>query len=133
MGFMTEISILNDAWHTIKEHPQEFIEKIDEGMRGDRIYARSGELDTSYGIAGYANPLTVYPSHHADVERVYVAGGNSFTALDRYTLGQEYGNRLADKDDFIHDVLLQRIEAAERMLKEAKEFVKEARANAVGQ
>ena len=39
MGYMTVVSILNDAWHDIKENPKAFIENISKGMQG-RSYSK---------------------------------------------------------------------------------------------
>lgn len=67
MGFMTEVSILNDRWGEIREEPKNFVEQIYES-------SMSNGREPSYVIG----QTTVAKTHHADVLRVYYAAGNSF-------------------------------------------------------
>lgn len=124
MGYMTEISILNDGWHNIKSDPERFIERISQGMHWD------GDVrDRTLG------GVTVHPSHHADDTRVYWAGRNSFVQLNRYSLEEQFKGRIGGVDregkpDFIHDVLLTEINDALRQLEDAKKYVLEQHAHA---
>ena len=69
MGFMTEVSILNDRWSEIQNDPKKFVDEIYEasevGRRHDRFEYVTGQT-------------TVLPTHHADDMRVLYAARNSF-------------------------------------------------------
>lgn len=74
MGFMTEVSILNDRWSEIRQNPQKFV---------DEIYDASLHQDLHQYRYGYiTGQTTVLPTHHADDMRVLYAARNSF--LDAY-------------------------------------------------
>lgn len=65
MGFMTEISILNDRLSDIERDPARFVADI---IRG-----------TNHGGERYFfGQTTIHPSHHADTAHVYLAARNSF-------------------------------------------------------
>lgn len=67
MGFMTEISILNDRWDEIRKNSARFVEEI---------YTNSM---TNGRVATYVIGQTeVAKTHHADDIRVYFSGRNSF-------------------------------------------------------
>lgn len=84
MGYMTTITILNDAWHIIKENPEEFINNIDNGINGLRRingkYDRSKYIN-SYGVGNHCNPMEVAKSNHADDPRLFLTYGNMMVAL----------------------------------------------------
>jgi len=42
MGYMTTITILNDAWSNIEKNKQEFIDNINAGMVGIDSYRNRG-------------------------------------------------------------------------------------------
>jgi hypothetical protein len=68
MGFMTEVSILNDRWDEIRKSPKEFVEQLYEhSMEGRKM-----------ALKWVIGQTTVAPTHHADDIRVYYAGRNSF-------------------------------------------------------
>ena len=77
MGYMTVVSILNDAWENIKRHPDEFIENIEKGMF-DTKRCRSVEW---YSVGSYVNPMEVSKSFHADNDQVFYVGKNTMTNL----------------------------------------------------
>lgn len=68
MGFMTDISILNDRWDEIRKNPAEFVEQIFQSNWG------GSDLYGHYVIG----QTTVAKTHHADDIRVYFSGRNSF-------------------------------------------------------
>ena len=75
MGWMTEISILNDCADQIKKHPKQFAEEV---------YKRIGSVDIygeEFGLGYCANGFTVKETHHADDARLYLSEGNMFTDL----------------------------------------------------
>ena len=61
---MTTITILNDAWNTIKEHPKKFIENIDNGMNGYNWFngKHYHKHINSYGVGNHCNPMEVAQS-----------------------------------------------------------------------
>ncbi|WP_097005259.1 hypothetical protein [Lacrimispora amygdalina] len=77
MGYMTIISILNDAWETIKQHPEEFIDNIEKGME----YYR-GKTVKSYPVGNHCNPMVVHQSEHADTPQLLLAHCNSMIDLN---------------------------------------------------
>ena len=64
MGFMTEVSILNDRWSEIQADPKRFVEEVYEASVRKNRYV--------------VGQTTVLPSHHADDMRVLYAARNSF-------------------------------------------------------
>lgn len=123
MGFMTEVSILNDSWHLIKENPDQLVAAIAHGLHED--VATTHAVHGKTGI--HVNPITVYPSHHADDPRLYLAYRNSFISLDCYDVEREYGLRLVSTTSSLLDVLEHDVAVAEDKLKRLKGFLKEKR------
>jgi len=123
MGFMTEISILNDSWHEIQDDPKQLVDAISRGMneRHATDHAARGKLSV------HVNAITVQPSHHADEARLYIARQNSFLDLSPYAFVAEFGDRLDDPDDHLLDALDKHVLEAEFRLKEAKNFIKQKR------
>ena len=99
MGYMTVVSILNDAWHDIKENPEQFIANIEKGMH---------DYDTSkvihhYPISGYCNPMEVRRSFHANQSNLLLVGGNhmeDIVAIDATRMDDFY---LAYKVNAMHE------------------------------
>lgn len=67
MGYMTELSILNDRWDEIRKEPAKFVEQI---YMASVTHGREPNW-----IIGQT---TVAKTHHADTLHVYYARGNSF-------------------------------------------------------
>ena len=108
MGYMTVVSILNDAWHDIKENPEQFVANIEKGMH---------DYDTSkvihhYPIAGYCNPMEVRRSFHANQSNLLLVGGNHMedvVAIDATRV-----------DDFYLAYKVRAMHEAEEMVERAK-------------
>lgn len=82
MGYMTTVTILNDAWSQIKKNPQQFIENIELGINGiDKFDKRMSNKINSYSVGNHCNPMEVAESHHADNFRLYLVGQNMMTML----------------------------------------------------
>jgi hypothetical protein len=100
MGFMTEVSILNDGWDQIEKDPVGFVQRIKEAMH-------QGRRDrTSRGLGNHANMLTLHPSHHADDKRIYLAYQNMFLNLNEYGIEDELSRHSGSTDariDFYRD------------------------------
>ena len=90
MGYMTVVSILNDAWDLIKKNPQQFIENIEEGMHGYTVSPVTKQRQYSrintYPIGYHCNPMEVCKSFHADDYQVFLVGGNSLNSLVEFNL-----------------------------------------------
>ncbi len=105
MGYMTEISILNDRWEEIRDKPVEFVEQI---YNSSMSYGRYPDY-----IIGQT---TVARTHHADDIRIYYAGQNSF--CDVYPAKNESLQSLK-----IH---LKFIKTAKAYIQHAEKITKEA-------
>jgi len=140
MGFMTEISFLNDRWHEIKESikkdPDRFVDEIQMLMNGKPVYGLQdengrrpylGHETPGTGRLGVNASFTMYPSHHADDPRLYLAFQNGWRSMSKYDMEAEFGERLNNPDDHVLDVLLNDVKVAERMLKDLKSFLREKR------
>jgi hypothetical protein len=69
MGFMTELSILNDRWSEILQDPKKFVNEVYEASVVGKRHNRFGYV---------TGQTTVLPAHHADDMRVLYAARNSF-------------------------------------------------------
>jgi hypothetical protein len=76
MGFNSVLLILNDALDRIKDDP-DFGRKCHDACL---TVTNRGPVDISSG--GHVNAATVYASHHADWNRVIIAGGNRMIVTD---------------------------------------------------
>lgn len=72
MGYMTVVSILNDGWHLLQENPDKFMDNISRGMRGEY----RGSVVQAYGVQGFANPMEVHRSFHANESKLLLVGQN---------------------------------------------------------
>lgn len=72
MGYMTVVSILNDGWHLLQENPDKFMDNISRGMRGEY----RGSVVQEYGVQGFANPMEVHRSFHANESNLLLVGQN---------------------------------------------------------
>lgn len=108
MGFMTVVSILNDAWDTIKENPEQFIKNIEEGMENYH-----GSSVQHYPVGNYANPMEVHRSFHANLNKVLVVGGNHMEDLIELKPGKT-------NDDFYLAYKMRMAHCAEDMAASAK-------------
>lgn len=132
MGFMTEMSFLNDDWHNIKgailEDPQGFVDEVTELMNGRATY---GEVDGERKYTGSLDQdriwmprrgmlyLTVHCSHHADDARLYLAYRNSFKRLDRHAIQAEFPN----PNDALLDSLINQVGHARDVLHDTNDYL----------
>ena len=108
MGYMTVVSILNDAWPTIKENPEQFMKNISEGMENYH-----GSAVQHYPVSNYANLMEVHRSFHANLNKVLVVGGNHMEDLSEL-------NPMRYNDDFYLAYKMRMANLAEDMAKSAK-------------
>jgi hypothetical protein len=76
MGHMTIVSVLCDAMDTIKEHPDQFVNNISEGMHdyGPRKI-------NSYGVGNHANPMMVHHEFHDMLDQLILVGHGYMTNI----------------------------------------------------
>lgn len=112
MGYMTNVSILNDGWDIIKKNPEQFIEAIEKGMS-----PRASEAVTYHTIQNFSSPVIVSRSMHADIPQLTLSHCNSMLAL----------HLPYDHLDSLHhfSFLQSSIETAQRVLDYAKQEVEE--------
>lgn len=80
MGFLTTITIHNDALHAFEKNPEKFGKAILEGIER----ANRERVEADAGFDGYCNYISVQPSRHADDHTVYVHTGNTVFNLNPY-------------------------------------------------
>lgn len=80
MGYLTTITIHNDALHSFEKNPQKFGQAILDGIH----QANDNRVETAIGFEGYCNYINIQPSRHADDETVYVHTGNTVFNLNPY-------------------------------------------------
>lgn len=105
MGYMTTITILNDAYDAMEKNKEEFFDNISIGMNGHTRHTKGFRRINCFGIGNYCNYMYVAQSNHANEDRLYLVGGNTMD-----TFG--YAN---DEKD---------IEWRKKRLKRAKEILK---------
>lgn len=112
MGYMTNLSILNDGWDLIKKNPEDFIREIESGMA-----PHSSEVVTYHSIKNFSSPVIVSRSMHADIPQLTLSHCNSMVALH---MPQE------NLEDLHHFSYLQgSIATAQRVLDYAKQEVED--------
>jgi hypothetical protein len=80
MGYLTTITIHNDALNVFQEHPEEFAKTVFAGIE----QANRENRQVTVGFHGYANYITVEHSRHADETTVYLHHGNGFLAISQH-------------------------------------------------
>ena len=114
MGYLTTITIHNDALHAFKEHPEEFAKALFEGIE----QASAEHQQVSVGFHGYANYITVERPRHADETTVYLHHGNGFLAVNAYDKQfTELAARNQEYLELICDILKQTCKDARTLLK----------------
>lgn len=109
MGQMTVVSLLNDGWDTIKEHPDQFIENIEKAI------TEQCEPVRDYQIHNFVNPMEVSASFSADVPQLFFVGHNTMTNLTTtaYTAAED------------KDFQMKRIQEARKLLDTYEKLIKE--------
>lgn len=119
MGYMTVVSILNDAWDTMKENPKKFMENVEAGMNN-----YNGSAVQSYPIGSYANYMEVHRSFHSNLNKVLVVGGNHMEDLTELKPWKT-------NDDFYLAYKMRMVNLAEEMAKSAKQEVMDCAAEMI--
>ena len=77
MGYMTVISILNDAWETIRENGEEFFNGIERKMMPE-----DDKLVHDVSVKGYCNYVQVHTSNHASIPVLCLAHQNNLVDIN---------------------------------------------------
>jgi len=109
MGYLTTITIYNDALDTFEKNPEEFGKAILEGI---------SRAQRQYKEVIISNYINVQPSRHADDETVYIHSGNGVFNLNSYNKDFQ---ELAKSSKKALESLIKR---AESILESAKENLK---------
>lgn len=107
MGYLTTITLYNDALHDFEKHPQEFAEAVFNGIN----QANRENRQVDVGFKGYCNYISIQNSRHADDATVFLHYGNGVTNINPY-------------DSRFLDLMESRPELAQEYLNKAKQILK---------
>ncbi|AIM49961.1 hypothetical protein PORCELAIN_84 [Mycobacterium phage Porcelain] len=71
MGYMTNLTILNDGFDQLEKYPDDFVEGIKLNMN------QGG----TFGVGIYVNNVNVQAAEHADATQLIAVGGNFSTKV----------------------------------------------------
>jgi len=116
MGYLTTITIRNDALQVIEDNKDQFVEGVLEACRNTVRYKEY------FSVGGNANPVVLQTPRHADSCTIYVHMGNTVVEMNPYSEHTE--EMLARSPDFF-DRVLKFMESEVRELKALKKRVKQ--------
>jgi len=111
MGYLTTITIRNDALQVIEDNKDQFVEGVLEACRNTVRYKEY------FSVGGNANPVVLQTPRHADSCTIYVHMGNTVVEMNPYSEHTE--EMLARSPDFF-DRVLKFMESEVRELKALK-------------
>jgi len=117
MGYLTTITIRNDAVHTFKDHKDEFIDKL-------VAHCSSGgfRYKEYFGVGGYCNPVVLQRPRHADDLTTYVHMGNTVVEMNGYSKDtKEMCERHPDFFDRVLRFMEEEVKQLKRLKKERKD------------
>lgn len=115
MGFLTHVTIYNDALDAFESDPEQFAKAIFEGIARANQTNKATDMPFSRkGGGGYSGYLCVEPSRHADDHTVFVHSGNMVFNLNPWN------------NDF-RDLLVRNPEYAASLVKTAQAVVDSAK------
>lgn len=109
MGYLTIITIHNDAMGSFEKDPKGFGEAILNGINK----ANLDRKQVNVGFDGYCNYITVEYSRHADQDTLFLSSGNTLTAIDRW-------------DQDFKALITRMPNVAKRLLQTSKDLLKDA-------
>jgi hypothetical protein len=107
MGYLTTITIHNDAFHVFEVNPLQFTAAIFKGIEE----AEREHREVSVPCCNYANYISVQKPRHADDETIYLHTGN--TVFDMHPWGEDFKELAKRSPDLM-----------KKWLKKAKQLVK---------
>lgn len=117
MGFLTTVTIYNDALGEFEKNPKEFAEALFDGI----ALANRNHREASVPFMSYANYISVQPSRHADDHTLYLHSGNCLVDMNPY--GSDFKAVLTRSPELAQEW----VDRAKRILKDAQEAVKKAK------
>jgi len=119
MGFLTTITIRNDALDEIKKHPEEFAKNVLNACSGNMRGNMSS--DKEFGLGSHANMTICQEPKHADAHTTYVHMGNTVCEISAYS---SYTEHLMKNHTEFFDDMLDHMEYTVKKLKEKRKAMK---------
>lgn len=111
MGYLTTFTVYNDGVDLVKEHAQDF---------ADKIYRAAVEQQTcDLGIGNFCNLVRVQKCRHSSDNTIYVHMGNGVFEMNPYS--EETKNMLDRNPEFFEKV----VKFLDRDVKELKTMLKQ--------
>lgn len=121
MGFLTHVTIYNDALEAFESDPEQFAKAIFEGIVRANQTNRATDVSFHTKNSGYGGYLCVEPSRHADNSTVFVHHGNGVSNLNPWN--RDFQDLLARNPEYAAEL----VKVAESVLKQAKEALKKTK------
>lgn len=115
MGYLTVLTLHNDAEHVFREHAAEFGPAILDGIGRSTSYGR----ETSVPFHCYSNYISVHPPRHAHDTALFLFHGNGLTNINPYD--NDFESLMKNNPSLAEDF----IKIAENQIKDAKRRLKE--------
>jgi hypothetical protein len=114
MGYLTTFTVYNDGVDLVKEHAQDFANKI--------YYAAINSQSCELAVGNFCNLVKVQKCRHASDNTIYVHMGNTVVEINPYS--QETKNMLERNPEFFEKV----VKFLDREVKELKTMLKQSKA-----
>lgn len=114
MGYLTTITIYNDALNSFEDNRLAFADAVMRGIE-EANYAHK---EVSVPCLCYANAISVQPSRHADDLQTYVHYGNSVMNINPHS------KDFKDLYDTMPEVAQQYVSVAETIVEQANAYIK---------
>jgi hypothetical protein len=114
MGYLTTITLYNDALHEFQKDPAGFAEALFDGIN----HANNRHREVSVPFHSHANYISVQPSRHADDDTLYIHTGNCVVQINKYD------ENFVAFIDHNPALALDFIKRAQRLLTEARKTIK---------
>ena len=121
MGYLTTITIRNDALQTIQDNADVFMEKLLWFCNGGGYYT-----EEYFGVGNAVNPVVLQRPRHADDHTIYVHMGNTVVEMNPYS---EKTKEMVEQSPSFFDAVLKFMESEVRELKALKKRVKTSSKN----
>lgn len=119
MGNLTTLTIYNDGLDQIREHPEQFAEKVYEA-------ASSMTGPVTLRIGNHCNLVKVQKTRHADDSTIYVHMGNTVCEMSAYS--NETLRIMTESPDFFEKMLKEMNQQTKILKKNLKQY-REDKAN----
>lgn len=118
MGYLTTITLLNDASDQYDKHPDRLVEIVHDAITNHKCIRNGGKSYEEH-IGNHCNAITVQRSRHADDHTTYVHMGNCVTEMSPWSADtKDLMERLPDVFDQYVSYMDQQVKALKKMKKE---------------